>query len=218
MSNRLLIGCEESQAVCVEMRKRGVDAYSCDVIDCSGPLKQYHIKADVLDVIRSGDFKNGIFFPPCTHLATSGARHFPEKIKDGRQQQAIDFFMAIACCGMNRMCIENPVGIMSTNYRKPDQIINPYYFGDNVPKKTCLWLKNLPPLFYSYKRDLFTDKTVVEPEYFIYRSKSSPKGFKRYSIFGTMSSTKTNNVAAIRSKTFPGVAMAMADQWHTFFK
>lgn len=151
----------------------------------------------------------GIFFPPCTHLASSGASHFEIKRKDGRQALAIDFFMGLINAPIEKIAVENPVGIMSTEYRRPDQIIHPYFFGDNVPKKTCLWLKNLPPLFYSMHNTLFDKKTMVEPEYIEYNSLKTKSGKSKYSVFGRLGSGHGKE----RSKTFQGIANAMAEQW-----
>lgn len=129
-----------------------------------------------------------IAFPPCTHLAVSGARYFAEKIKDGRQQAAIDFFMLFVNLPfVKHVAIENPVGIMSTKYRKPDQIINPYEFGHGEQKRTCLWLKNLPRLTPT--------KIVSGRDQRIWKMSPSPER------------------AILRSKTYPGIAKAMAEQW-----
>ncbi len=139
---RVLIACEESQTVCKAFRERGHEAYSCDIQPCSGGHPEWHFKQDVFEVINMG-WDLIIAFPPCDHLAVSGARWFKEKQADGRQQQGIDFFLALA-----EVCnaIENPIGIMSSLYRKPDQIIQPWMFGHGETKSTCLWLKGLPIL------------------------------------------------------------------------
>lgn len=199
---RILVACEESQAVCKELRMRGHDAYSCDLEMCSGGCPQWHICDDVLPLLDGNcvfytcdgakHFINGkwdmiIAFPPCTDLAVSGARYFAEKRKDGRQQRSIDFFMRFVNADCERIAIENPIGIMSTYYGKPTQIIQPWQFGHGETKATCLWLKNLPCL-------IPTD--IVEGrEQRVWRM---PPGKDR---------------AKMRSKTFPGIAAAMADQW-----
>lgn len=123
---KILLACEESQAVCIEFRKRGHEAYSCDILPCSGGHPEWHIQEDVLKVIHSQHWDMMIAFPPCTHLAVSGAAWFEQKRKDGRQQQGIDFFMQIVNAPIERIAIENPIGIMSKIYRKPDQVIQPY--------------------------------------------------------------------------------------------
>jgi hypothetical protein len=142
---RILIACEESQAVCKEFRLLGHEAYSCDIIDCSGGNPEWHIKDDVLNVINQG-WDMMIGFPPCTHLAVSGSRHFEQKRKDGRQQQGIDFFMSMINAPIPKIAVENPIGIMSRIYRKPNQIIQPYHHCHEASKSTCLWLKELPLL------------------------------------------------------------------------
>ncbi len=154
---KILVACEESQAVTIELRKLGHEAYSCDILPCSGGHPEWHIQGDVLEHLNDG-WDMMIAFPPCTHLAVSGAAWFKEKIADGRQQQGIDFFMEMINAPIEKIAVENPVSVMSTKYRKPDQIINPFQFGDPVPKKTCLWLKNLP---------LLEPTNIVEPEYII---------------------------------------------------
>jgi hypothetical protein len=199
---KVLLACEESQAVCLEFRKLGIEAFSCDIEDCSGGYPEWHIKDDVLNVIERG-WDLMIAFPPCTHLAVSGAKHFEQKIKDGRQQQGIDFFMKIVNAPINKIAIENPIGIMSKIYRKPDQIIQPYYFGDEAQKTTCLWLKNLPKLYHNEKANLFDSEiTHVDKGEFITFS-SGKKMPKWYS----------NADGGLRSKTFKGIAKAMATQW-----
>ena len=126
---RILIACEESQAVCKEFRKKGHEAFSSDILDCSGGHPEWHIKGDVLEIIKEG-WDMMIAFPPCTHLAVSGARHFAKKIADGRQQAAKEFFMKMIKAPIDKIAVENPIGIMSTEYEKPTQIIHPYHFGD----------------------------------------------------------------------------------------
>ena len=196
---KILVACEESQAVTIELRKLGHEAYSCDIIDCSGGHPEWHLKQDVIPLLKQ-KWDMVIAFPPCTHLAVSGARHFAKKIADGRQQQGIDFFMQFANCDCPKVAIENPVGIMSSKWRKPNQIINPFEFGDRFKKKTCLWLKGLTKL-------VPTD--IVNPEEdFVY-----PNG-KKYPqwMMNTLSKSPEERAKA-RSKTFPGIAKAMAEQW-----
>ena len=182
---RVLIACEESQAVTVAMRKRGIEAYSCDILPCSGGYPEYHIQRDVSGLLER-DWSMVIAFPPCTHLSSSGARWWKEKQADGRQQAAIDFFMQFTKLNC-RWAIENPIGIMSTIYRKPDQIIQPWQFGHGETKATCLWLNGLPAL----------EPTEVVPG--------------REQRVWKMPQSK--NRAKLRSKTLTGIAEAMADQW-----
>ena len=142
---RILVACEESQAVTKELRRLGHEAYSCDIQPCSGGHPEWHLQVDALELLKMR-WDMLIAFPPCTDLAVSGARWFPEKRADGRQQRSIDFFMRFVRADCPRIAIENPVGIMSTEYRKPNQIIQPWMFGHGETKATCLWLKGLPPL------------------------------------------------------------------------
>lgn len=201
---KILVACEESQRVTIEFRKLGHEAYSCDTEPCSGDHPEWHLQQDVLPLIKAqwhistktedgnpktitGGWDMIIAFPPCTHLAVSGARYFKQKQKDGRQKQGIDFFMEFTQCRCKMVAIENPIGIMSTYYRKPDQIIQPWQFGHGETKATCLWLKNLP---------LLTPTDIVDGrEQRIWRM---PPGKDR---------------AKERSKTFLGIAKAMAEQW-----
>lgn len=205
---KVLVACEESQEVCKAFRALGHDAYSCDIIECSGGHPEWHIMQDVLPLLNgfctfrtmdgaehiiNGRWDMIIAFPPCTHLAVSGARHFAEKRADGRQQAAVEFFMSFAYADCPRIAIENPVGIMSTKYRKPDQIINPWQFGHPETKKTCLWLENLPPLIET--------ENVYE-----YMMTLPQKERNRIHWMGS-------GHAKERSKTYPGIAKAMAEQW-----
>ena len=183
---RILIACEESQAVCTEMRHLGHEAYSCDIIPCSGGHPEWHLQVDALELLKM-QWDMIIAFPPCTNLAVSGARYFKEKQEDGRQQASIEFFMKFANADCKRIAIENPVGIMSTRYRKPDQIIQPWQFGHGETKATCLWLKGLPKL---KPTDIVTGREQ--------RIWKMPPGPER---------------AKIRRKTYPGIARAMAEQW-----
>lgn len=183
---RVLVACEESQVVTKAFRALGHEAYSCDILPCSGGLPVWHIQEDIQQV-ASADIDLLIAFPPCTHLASSGARWFKEKLADGRQQDAIEFFFSLVLAAVPLIAIENPIGIMSTHYRKPDQIIQPWQFGHGETKATCLWLKGLPPL---------VPTNIVEGrEARIHRMAPSPERSK------------------LRSKTYPGIAEAMAQQW-----
>lgn len=183
---KILVACEESQAVTVELRKLWHEAYSCDIIPCSGGHPEWHLQCDALELLKM-QWDMILAFPPCTDLAVSGARYFAAKRADGRQQRSIDFFMQFANADCPRIAIENPVGIMSTVWRKLDQIIQPWQFGHGETKKTCLWLKGLPPL---------TPTNIVDGrEHRVWRM---PPGLER---------------AKLRSKTYAGVAQAMAQQW-----
>jgi site-specific DNA-cytosine methylase len=191
---KVLVACEESQAVTIEFRKFGIEAYSCDILPCSGGHPEWHIQDNVKNVLRhefsNPDYDMVIAFPPCTDLAVSGARWFPEKIKSGQQQKSISFFEFFTHLRTPFVAIENPIGIMSTIYRKPDQIIQPWQFGHGETKSTCLWLKNLP---------LLQPTEIVEGrEQKIWRMAPGP------------------DRAKLRSKTFPGIAKAMAEQWSKY--
>ena len=217
---KVLVACEESQEVCKAFRARGHEAYSCDIQECSGGHPEWHIKGDVLPLLngnctfhtmdgipheQGGRWDLIIAHPPCTDLAVSGARWFPEKQKDMRQQKAVAFFMMMVCANCDKIAVENPIGIMSTVYRKPDQIIQPHQFGHHVRKATCLWIKGLPPL---------VPTNVVDP------GELDEHGF---TIGGAMQMVRDENgkiipwndprTAKARSRTFSGIAKAMAEQW-----
>lgn len=183
---KILVACEESQAVTIEMRRLGHEAYSCDIEPCSGGHPEWHLQQDVIPLLTQ-KWDMILAFPPCTHLAVSGAKWFAAKRADGRQQNAIDFFMQFANSDCPRIAIENPVGIMSTVWKKPDQIIQPWQFGHGETKKTCLWLKGLPPLI--------STEIVEGREQRIWKMPPSEDRAKN------------------RAKTFPGIARAMAEQW-----
>jgi len=206
---RVLIACEESQAVCIEFRKLGHEAFSCDLQECSGGYPEWHLKQDVFEVIEMG-WDMMIAFPPCTHLAVSGAAWFEQKRKDGRQQEGIDFFMAMVNAPIEKIAIENPMGIMSTVYKKPTQIIQPYYFGDELSKKTCLWLKNLPPLYHNKQPNLFDSQVTHVGKGEMVEFESGTKMPKWYADAWRLPKDERSK---LRSKTFPGIARAMATQW-----
>lgn len=226
---KVLVACEESQRVCIEFRKLGHEAYSCDIEPCSGGHPEWHIQDDVLPLLNGNcTFKtvNGdihhligkwdmiIAFPPCTHLAVSGARHFEKKRADGRQRKAIEFFCKFFVADCDKIMIENPVNIISGNYvkqwffdlakkyglpKKPTQYIQPYEFGNPSRKKTCLWLKGLPKLLPS---------NVVEPELVTYTKKDGRK-----TTFSSDFKFEGEGTSKKRSKTYEGVARAIAEQW-----
>lgn len=217
---RILVACEESQAVTIRFRELGFTAYSCDIQDCSGGHPEWHIKDDVLKVISDG-WDCMIAFPPCTHLAVSGAAWFEQKRKDGRQQEGIEFFMQIVNAPIERIAIENPVGIMSKIYRKPDQIIQPYYFGDKAQKTTCIWLKNLPVLYHNDKPNLFDETVTHVYKGDMYEWVDGKSGkIKRQPMWYAEAFLKrgTKNIGFERSKTFPGIANAMATQWGEYLE
>ena len=218
---RILVACEESQNVTNELRKLGHEAYSCDIQMHSGSHDEWHICQDVLPLLNGfckfktvdGDYHEInskwdmiIAFPPCTDLCVSGARHFAKKQADGRQQRSIDFFMKFVNADSDKIAIENPIGIMSTKYRKPDQIIQPWQFGDKYSKSTCLWLKNLPLLVPT--------KIVEKGEFIEFIDKNGKKKRQAKWYYEALKNSKNAaERAKIRSKTFPGIANAMATQW-----
>ena len=194
---KVLIACEFSGIVRDAFIKEGHDAVSCDLLPTEKPGK--HIQDDILLHLENWDLM--IAHPPCTHLAVCGAKWFKYKKKE--QQQAIDFFMELVNAPIRKICIENPVCIMSTIYRKPDQYNQPYQYGHKRTKKTGLWLKNLP---------LLKPTKIVEPEYVLYGSKKNKSGVSKYdTLWGPL--PPSENRGKLRSTTFIGIAEAMANQW-----
>jgi len=204
---RILVACEESQAVTKELRKLGHEAFSCDLLDCSGGHPEWHYKQDVFEVVANSEWDMMIAFPPCTDLAVSGAMHFKKKIANGDQGKSIQFFMDLVNVDIPRIAIENPIGIMSGNYRKPDQIIQPWQFGDKAQKSTCLWLKNLPKLE--------STDIVEKGEFFEWNDRKTGKLKKQPMwYYQALKDAKSpEHRRTLRSKTFQGIAVAMATQW-----
>ena len=235
----ILVACEESQRVCKAFREKGHRAFSADIQECSGGHPEWHIHGDVLPLIngncnftlqnrererQDGKWDMIISFPPCTHLAVSGAAHFEKKRADGRQREAIEFFMQFINADCERISVENPVNIISGDYIgkwfpdlkqkyglpiKPTQTIEPWMFGHRASKKTCLWLKGLPKLLPT---------KIVDPgEYQI-----TPSG-KRFNVGASACYARDENgkilawndprTGKIRSKTYEGIAAAMSEQW-----
>lgn len=219
---KVLVACEESQRVCIAFRNKGHEAYSCDIIECSGGHPEWHIQWDVLPLLNGncsfltadgqlhridGKWNLIIAHPPCTYLTVTGNRWFNEerygeaaRQRKRDREEAVRFFMAFANADCEKIAIENPIGHMSTAWRKPDQVIHPYMFGDPARKGTCLWLKGLTPL---------KPTKVVEPEIIAYKN---GKGTDNPWHMDTMKLPPDERAKA-RSKTFPGIAQAMADQW-----
>ena len=190
---KVLVACEYSGRVREAFNRRGHDAISVDFLESQIP-GSHHV-GDVLEVIRSQKFDLMVAFPPCTHLAVSGARWFKEK-QDGRQELALQFVRDLMEAPIESIAIENPVSIISSRIRKPDQIIQPYHYGDEFRKTTCLWLKNLPKL---------KPTNIVEPKLKTHKTKSG-KTVTFSADYGWSTNPK-------RSTTYPGIADAMADQW-----
>jgi hypothetical protein len=195
---KILVGCEESQTVCIELRKLGHEAFSCDIETCSGGHPEWHLQMDVFAAIKLKKWDAAIFFPPCTYLANSANRWLKDQPEPksgalvGRERMearlsAITFFMALYNCDIPKICVENPVGIISTTFRKPDQTFQPWMFGHRESKLTCLWLKGLPKL------------------------KPTTRLYLRYAKIHKSPQTKDRSKK--RSKTYSGVAKAMATQW-----
>jgi site-specific DNA-cytosine methylase len=198
---RVLVACEESQEVCKAFRLLGHEAYSCDILPCSGGHPGWHFKKDVFEVIELEHWDLMIAHPPCTHLCVSGARWFTNGYKDIKlRDDALEFVKKLMNVNIERIAIENPISIISTKIRKPDQIIRPFQFGENSTKAICLWLKNLPKL---------KETKVITP------TKHTSKSGLVYDEwwFNTCLISDLTERAKVRSKTFPGIAKAMANQW-----
>ncbi len=208
---RILVACEESQAVTKELRELGHEAFSCDLLPCSGGHPEWHYQQDVFKVIDKG-WDMMIAHPPCTFLAVSGARWLYNK--DGsknverweNQAKALDFVQKLMDAPIDKIAIENPISVISSNIRKPDQIVQPWQFGDKAQKSTCLWLKNLPKL---------EPTDIVEKGEFIeFISKKGVKKKQPKWYFEALKNAKTPaERRTLRSKTFKGMAEAMAKQW-----
>ncbi len=233
---KVLVACEESQAVCKAFREKGHEAYSCDIIECSGGHPEWHIRDDVVPLLNgdcifttddgvdryiTGKWDMIIAFPPCTHLAVSGAAWFEKKRADGRQREGIEFFGKFLNADCDKVIIENPVGIISGDYipkwfpdlakkhglpMKPNQIIHPWMFGDNYSKSTCLWIKGVELLV-----PLITEQP--ELEWFEWIDGKTGKKKRQPKWFADAWHLPAEERAKVRSKTFPGIAQAMAEQW-----
>lgn len=233
---KILLACEESQTLTIKLREIGHEAYSCDLVDCSGEHNEWHIKDDVLPLLNGnctfktldgiehtiiGKWDAILAFPPCTHLAVSGATHFEKKRLDGRQREGIELFMKIFNADCDKVVVENPIGIISGDYIpkhfpdlaelyklpiKPTQIIHPWMFGDGVPKSTCLWIKGLDKLVPQITEQ-------PEMEYFEWKDRKTGKLKRQAKWFYEALRLSPSERARVRSKTFDGVANAMVEQW-----
>ena len=206
---RVLIACEESQTVCKAFRELGHEAYSCDIQDCSGGHPEWHFKQDVLPLLHQ-HWDLIIAHPPCTYLTVTGNRWFNvERYGEAAIKRAADreeaaaFFMEFANADCEHIAIENPIGVMSSRWRKADQCIQPYQFGDPHRKSTCLWLKGLPCL---------KPTKIVEPQIVVYKN---GKGTDSPWHMDSMKLPKEER-SRVRSKTFEGIAKAMAEQWSEY--
>lgn len=206
---KILVACEKSQVVTKAFRALGHEAYSCDTQDCSGDHPEWHLKGDVIPHLNSG-WDLIIAHPPCTHLSSSGQWAFSRGLKDPKlKEDAYNFFMIIMNSECKHIGIENPIGVMSTLYRKPDQIIQPWMFGDKASKSTCLWLKGLPKL---------KPETLIKPEMeyhtWIDKKTGAVKRMEKWMYDIRVKPHKDRSELA--SKTFQGFANAMASQWSEF--
>ena len=209
---RVLVACEESQAVTKEFRELGHEAYSCDLLPSSGGHPEWHYQQDVFEVIEQG-WDMMIAHPPCTYLAVSGARWMYNKdgsINQDRlknQNEALDFVQRLMDVNIDKIAIENPISVISSKIRKPDQIVHPYHFGDKASKSTCLWLKGLPKLEHT--------NVVEKGEFKEWGCKKTGKNKKQALwYYEALQKAKTpEERRTLRSKTFPGIAKAMAEQW-----
>jgi len=200
---KVLIGCEESQAVTIAFRKLGVEAYSCDLLPCSGGYPEWHLQMDVFDAIELKNWDMGIFFPTCTYLTISANKWYKDQPqrKSGTlvgeqrrnaREEAVEFFMKLYNCKIPKVCLENPIGVMSSRFRKPNQVLQPWMFGHGETKATCLWMRGLP--------NLKPTNIVDGREQRLHR----------------LSPGKDR--AKIRSKTFIGIANAISNQWNEYLK
>lgn len=201
----IIIGCEESQTICKALRRRGHNAFSCDLLPCSGGHPEWHFQGDIFDVIKYRRWDLGIFHPECTRLTVAANKYYGDKYRHRfpnihrEREEAVRFFLALTEFDLPHWAIENPIGIMSKLYRKPDQIIQPYQFGDRERKSTCLWVKDLPAL---------QPTDVVSPDLIYHESGRTDSRLH----FSTLKLPKEERRKA-RSVTFQGIADAIADQW-----
>ena len=209
---KVLVACEESQAVTKAFRKLGHEAYSCDIQECSGDKPEWHIKGDALVEAYSGKYDLMVAHPPCTYLAVSGDRWMYnndgsinlERLKN--QRKALNFVQKLLDAPIDKIALENPVSVISSQIRKPDQIIQPYEFGHSEAKKTCLWLKNLPKLKPT--------KIVDKGEFMEWVDKNGKKKRQAKWYMDVLSKAKTKaERQKLRSKTYQGIADAIAKQW-----
>ena len=212
---KVLVACEESQAVTKEFRKLGHEAYSCDLIPCSGGHPEWHIQGDALKESRSGKYDLMIAHPPCTFLSVSGNRWLYNK--DGSKNQerwnnrkkALNFVQELMDAPIKYIAIENPISVISSQIRKPNQIVQPYMFGDSASKKTCLWTKNLPLLV--------STEIVDKGEFFEWKDKKGKKKRQPLWYYNAFINSKSDQERrSLRSKTFPGIAKAIANQYSEY--
>lgn len=206
--SKILISCEESQTICKAFRNLGHEAYSNDIMDCSGGHPEWHLKMDVFEAVNHMEWDCMIGHPPCTYLTITGNKWFKPEFKDRfpdrhkQREDAIKFFIDLYNVNISYIALENPVGVMSSRWRKPDQYVQPYEYGDPHSKKTGLWLKGLPKLIPT---------KIVEPQFHIY------KDGRRDPIWHIETlKLPADERSKARSKTFQGIADAIAQQWGDF--
>jgi len=207
---KVLVACEESQAVTIAFRERGHEAYSCDILDCSGGHPEWHIKDDAIKIAYSGKWDMMIGHPPCTYLSYAATAFWNNPGRLEKRLEALDFFAKLWLAPIEKICLENPKSCASPTIAKYTQQIQPYYFGDTESKTTWLWLKNLPPLKHTNGNNLFEENTHTTPKVYGYYLRGKNKGKP---IYGNNYLKFSEDRGHIRSKTFPGIAKAMAEQW-----
>jgi hypothetical protein len=211
---KVLIACEESQAVTIAFRKLGFEAFSCDILPCTGGHPDWHYQQDVFEVINKG-WDLMIAHPPCTYLSVSGAKHLynkdgsPNEERYNNQRQALLFVKQLMDANIKHIAIENPISVISTKLCKPDQIVQPYWFGDSASKSTCLWIKNLPKL----EPTNMVDKGQFK-EWIGKNGKTKKQPMWYYEALTKAKTTEERR--GLRSKTFQGIADAMANQWGNY--
>ena len=208
----VLVGCEESQAVTIELRKLGIQAFSCDLLPCSGGHPEWHIHGDIFEAIASREWDMLIGFPTCTYLTNAGIGYFNEEKWGAKAVErkklrlaAAEFFMALYNCKIPRVALENPVGWMNSSFRKPDQILRPYYFGEPQQKNICLWLKNVPLIKH--------EKNIPKPQPLTIQYRKPSKYYKGGEEKKRYFTDHLLRDSVSRSKTFKGIAEAMGTQW-----
>ena len=218
---KVIVGCEYSQIVTIAFRERGHEAYSCDILPCEGGHPEWHYQEDIFEVLKRERFDLGIFHPPCTYLSNAGIKYFNELVYGEKaierkllRLQGAEFFIKLYNINIPKIAIENPVGWMNRNFRNPDQIVRPYYFGEPEQKNICLWLKNLPLLVYNNSDTLFGKKTNIgKPEPYGIRIRTGKGNISRKGEIKRLYFNDKSGDPHKRSKFFVSIAQAMANQW-----
>lgn len=206
---RVIVGCEFSQVVTRAFRDKGHEAYSCDLLPTEGN-PAWHFQEDILELLKRERFDLAIFHPPCTYLSYAGTRSWNYPGRCEKRIQALDFFRQLWEAPIEKICIENPMGCASPTIAKYSQVVQPYYFGDAESKRTCLWLKNLPTLKHTNGDTLFEENTHTKPKIYGFYKRGKKKGCP---IYGNNYLKFSEDRGHIRSKFWPGIAKAMAEQW-----